>query len=91
MALRSFRCLDMKKRRRLFQNLRRWPVLALFSFCVPTFHINNDRNSDVVLDALIAEFIALGIEHHMSGKVLETQDFYEFPLCNNTTVSSCLS
>jgi hypothetical protein len=25
MVLRSFRCLDMKKRRRLFQNLRRSP------------------------------------------------------------------
>ena len=57
-------------------------------FCVPTLHINDDRNDDVVLDALIAEFIALGIEHHMTGKVLETQDFYEFPLCSNTIVST---
>ena len=52
-------------------------------------HINNDRNGDIVLNALIAEFIALGIEHHMTGNVLETQDFYEFPPCSNTIVSTC--
>ena len=74
MVLRSFRC----------------PVLTLFSFCVPTLHINHDRNGDAILDALIAEFIALGIEHHMTGKVLETQDFYELPLCSNTIVSTWL-
>ncbi|NBI83081.1 hypothetical protein D3Z48_13515 [Clostridiaceae bacterium] len=90
MAFRSFRCLDMKKRRRLFQNLRRLPVHTLFSFCLPTLHINDDRNRDIVLNALIAEFVALGVEHHMAGKVLETQDFYEFSLCSNTIVSTCL-
>ena len=65
MVLRSFRC----------------PVLTLFSFCVPTLHINHDRNGDAILDALIAEFIALG---------METQDFYELPLCSNTIASTWL-
>ena len=87
MAFRSFRYLGMKKRR---QNLRRSPVLALFSFCVPTPHINNDRSHDIVLNTLIAELTALGIEHHMTGKVPKPQDFYEFPLCSITTVSTCL-
>ena len=63
-------------------------VLALFSFCVPTLHTNHDRNRDIVLNALIAAFVALGVEHHMTGKVLGTQDFYEFPLCSNTIVST---
>ena len=79
---------QQKKFSKLFQNLRRWPVLALFSFCAPTLHINDDRNGDVILNALITEFIALGVKHHMTGKVLETQDFYNCPLCSNTTVST---
>jgi hypothetical protein len=81
---------EHEKTPQTFLNLRRWPVHTLFSFCVPTLHINNGRNGDVVLNALIAEFIALGIEHHMTGKVPETQDFYEFPLCSNTIVSTCV-
>lgn len=57
--------------------------------CVPTLHINHDRNGDVLLNSLISDFIALGVEHHMTDKALETQDFYEFPLCSNTTASTC--
>jgi hypothetical protein len=30
-----------------------------------------------------AAFIALGVEHHMAGNMLETQDFYECSLCSN--------
>ena len=38
-------------------------------FCVPTLHINNYRNRDIVLNTLITEFITLGVKHHMAGKV----------------------
>ena len=38
-------------------------------FCVPTLHINNYRNRDIVLTTLITEFITLGVKHHMAGKV----------------------
>ena len=76
-------------RHRPFSALRRSPVPTLFSFCVPTLHINDERNGDIVLNALIAEFIAPGAEHHMTGKVLETQDFYEFSLCSSTIASTC--
>lgn len=60
------------------------------NFCVPALHINDYRNRDIVLNTLVAEFIALGVEHHMTGKVLETQDFYKVSLCSNTMVSTCL-
>lgn len=55
-------------------------------FCVPTLHIN----SDIVLNALITEFITLGVKHHMSGKVPKSKDFYKVSLCSNTTVSTWL-
>ena len=64
--------------------------ILYFVLCVPTLHINDDRNRDIVLNALIAEFIALCVKDHMTRKVLETQDFYEFSLCSNTIVSTCL-
>lgn len=57
--------------------------------CVPTLHINDYRNGDIVLNALIAEFIALGVEHHMAGKVPKSKDFYKVSLCSNTIVSTC--
>ena len=63
------------------------PVFDSIS-CVPALHINDNRNGDIILNALIAEFIALSVEHHMTGKVLETQDFYEASLCSNTIVST---
>ncbi len=72
--------LGMNKRRRFFKTLRPVPVLTLSN--------NDGRYDKVVLNTLIAEFIALGAEHHMTGKVLETQDFYEFPLCSNTIAST---
>lgn len=59
-------------------------------FCVPTLHINDYRNRDIVLNALIAELITLGVKHHMSGKVPKSKDFYKVPLCSNTIVSTCL-
>ena len=60
-------------------------------FCVPTLHINDYRNRDIVLNALIAELITLGVKHHMSGKVPKSKDFYKVPLCSNTIVSTCVS
>ena len=57
-------------------------------FCVPTLHINDYRNRDIVLNALIAELITLGVKHHMSGKVPKSKDFYKVPLCSNTIVST---
>lgn len=59
-------------------------------FCVPTLHINDYRNRDIVLNALIAELITLGVKHHMSGKVPKSKDFYKVPLCSNTIVSTCI-
>ena len=59
-------------------------------FCVPTLHINDYRNRDIVLNALIAELITLGVKHHMAGKVPKSKDFYKVPLCSNTIVSTCL-
>ena len=59
-------------------------------FCVPTLHINDYRNRDIVLNALIAELITLGVKHHMSGKVPKSKDFYKVPLCSNTIVSTCV-
>lgn len=59
-------------------------------FCVPTLHINDYRNRDIVLNALIAELITLGVKHHMSGKVPKSKDFYKVPLCSNTIVSTWL-
>lgn len=59
-------------------------------FCVPTLHINNYRNRDIVLNALIAELITLGVKHHMAGKVPKSKDFYKVSLCSNTTVSTWL-
>ena len=57
-------------------------------FCVPTLHINNYRNRDIVLNTLIAEFITLCVKHHMAGKVPKSKDFYKVSLCSNTIVSS---
>ena len=59
-------------------------------FCVPTLHINNYRNRDIVLNTLIAEFIALCVKYHMAGKVPKSKDFYKVSLCSNTIVSTCL-
>ncbi len=59
-------------------------------FCVPTLHINNYRNRDIVLNTLITEFITLGVKHHMAGKVPKSKDFYKVSLCSNTIVSTCL-
>ena len=58
-------------------------------FCVPTLHINDYRNRDIVLNALIAELITLGVKHHMARKVPKSKDFYKVPLCSNTIVSTC--
>ena len=58
-------------------------------FCVPTLHINNYRNRDIVLNTLITEFITLGVKHHMAGKVPKSKDFYKVSLCSNTIVSIC--
>ena len=60
-------------------------------FCVPTLHINNYRNRDIVLNTLITEFITLGVKHHMAGKVPKSKDFYKVSLCSNTIVSICAS
>ena len=57
-------------------------------FCVPTLHINNYRNRDIVLNTLITEFITLGVKHHMAGKVPKSKDFYKVSLCSNTIVST---
>lgn len=59
-------------------------------FCVPTLHINNYRNRDIVLNTLIAEFITLCVKHHMAGKVPKSKDFYKVSLCSNTIVSICV-
>lgn len=58
-------------------------------FCVPTLHINNYRNRDIVLNTLVTEFITLGVKHHMAGKVPKSKDFYKISLCSNTIVSTC--
>ena len=57
-------------------------------FCIPTLHINDYRNRDIVLNALIAELITLGVKHHMAGKVPKSKDFYKVSLCSNTIVST---
>ncbi len=57
-------------------------------FCVPTLHINNYRNGDIVLNTLITEFITLCLKHHMTGKVPKSKDFYKVSLCSNTIVST---
>ena len=57
-------------------------------FCVPTLHINNYRNRDIVLNTLITEFITLGVKHYMAGKVPKSKDFYKVSLCSNTIVST---
>ena len=57
-------------------------------FCVPTLHINDYRNGDIVLNTLITEFITLGVKHHMAGKVPKSKDFYKVSLCSNTIVST---
>lgn len=59
-------------------------------FCIPTLHINDYRNRDIVLNALITELITLGVKHHMAGKVPKSKDFYKVPLCSNTIVSTCV-
>ena len=58
--------------------------------CVPTLHINDYRNDNVVPGTLITEFIALCVKHHMTGKVPKSKDFYKVSLCSNTIVSTCL-
>ena len=58
-------------------------------FCVPTLHINNHRNRDIVLNTLIANYITLCVKHHMAGKVPKSKDFYKVSLCSNTIVSTC--
>ena len=58
-------------------------------FCVPTLHINDYRNRDIVLNTLITEFIALGVKHHMTGKVPKSKDFYKVSFCSDTIVSTC--
>ena len=58
-------------------------------FCVPTLHINDYRNGDIVLNTLITEFITLCVKHHMTGKVPKSKDFYKVSLCSNTIVSTC--
>ena len=58
-------------------------------FCVPTLHINNYQNRDIVLNTLIAEFITLCVKHHMAGKVPKSKDFYKISFCSNTIVSTC--
>ena len=60
-------------------------------FCVPTLHINDYRNGDIVLNTLITEFITLCVKHHMTGKVPKSKDFYKVSLCSNTIVSTCVS
>ena len=57
-------------------------------FCVPTLHINDYRNGDIVLNTLITEFITLCVKHHMTGKVPKSKDFYKVSLCSNTIVST---
>ncbi len=57
--------------------------------CVPTLHINDYRNGDVVLNTFITEFITLCVKHHMTGKVPKSKDFYKVSLCSNTIVSTC--
>ena len=59
-------------------------------FCVPTLHINDYRNGDIVLNTLITEFITLCVKHHMTGKVPKSKDFYKVSLCSKTTVSKVL-
>src|SRR5699024_135098 len=59
-------------------------------FCVPTLHINDYRNGDIVLNTLITEFITLCVKHHMTGKVPKSKDFYKVSLCSNTIVSTWL-
>ena len=59
-------------------------------FCVPTLHINDYRNGDIVLNTLITEFITLCVKHHMTGKVPKSKDFYKVSLCSNTIVSTCM-
>ena len=56
-------------------------------FCVPALQVNYYRNRNVVLDTLIAVFIALCVKDHMRRKVPEFKDIYEFSLCSNTIVS----
>ena len=87
----SFRYLDIKTPQTFFKIYGVHDAFSILYLvlCIPTLHINDNRNRDVVLDALIAEFIALCVEHHMTRKVLETQDFYEVPLCSNIIVSTC--
>ena len=56
---------------------------------IPTLHINDYQNGNVVLNTLIAEFITLCVKHHMAGKVPKSKDFYKVSLCSNTIVSTC--
>ena len=56
--------------------------------CVSTLYINNHRNYDIVLYALISEFVTLCVKNHMTAKVLKFKDFYEVSLCSNIIVST---
>ena len=44
---------------------------------VPTLHINDYRNGDIVLHTLIEKFIAPCVKHHMTGKVPKSKDCYK--------------
>ena len=62
---------------------------TLLNSCVPTPHINNYRNCDIVPGTFITELIAIRLKHYMAGKVPKSKDFYEFTRCSNATVSTC--
>ncbi len=44
------------------------PIVRYSILCVSELHINYHRNSDVIFNAFIAEFITLAIEHDMTRK-----------------------
>ncbi len=44
------------------------PVVRYLILCVSALHINYHRNSNVIFNAFIAEFVALAIEHDMARK-----------------------
>ena len=58
-------------------------------FCVPTLHINDYRNGNIVPGTFITELIALCVKHYMAGKAPKSKDFYKVSLCSNTIVSTC--
>ena len=64
-------------------------IYRIYDFCVSLPHINYHRNRNIVLNALISEFVTLYIKNHMAAKVLKSKDFYKVSLCNNAAVSIC--